>query len=108
MRRRKTQLEREAMEAAEREAERLRQIEEAKKREEERLRREEERKKRELQRAAEEQKNAILDLADEEGVERELTPEEKQHVKEREAIEKLINEKPAEVAMLVKTWLSED
>ena len=68
----------------------------------------EERKKRELQRAAEEQKNAILDLADEEGVERELTPEEKQHVKEREAIEKLINEKPAEVAMLVKTWLSED
>ena len=108
MRRRKTQLEREAMEAAEREAERLRQIEEAKKREEERLRREEERKKRELQRAAEEQKNAILDLADEEGVERERTPEEKQHVKEREAIEKLINEKPAEVAMLVKTWLSED
>lgn len=37
-----------------------------------------------------------------------LTEEELRTLSEREAIEKLINEKPAEVAMLVKTWLSED
>ena len=40
--------------------------------------------------------------------EKELTLEEKQHLSEREALEKLIREKPAEVAMLVKTWLSEE
>lgn len=40
--------------------------------------------------------------------EEELTLEEKRHLSEREAIEKLIREKPAEVAMLVKTWLSEE
>lgn len=40
--------------------------------------------------------------------EEELTLEEKQHLSEREALEKLIREKPAEVAMLVKTWLSEE
>lgn len=38
----------------------------------------------------------------------ELTEEEKQQLSEREAIEKLIREKPAEVAVLVKTWLSEE
>ena len=37
-----------------------------------------------------------------------LTEDELRTLSEREAIEKLINEKPAEVAMLVKTWLSED
>ena len=37
-----------------------------------------------------------------------LTEEEQRTLSEREAIEKLINEKPAEVAMLVKTWLSEE
>ena len=37
-----------------------------------------------------------------------LTEDELKTLSEREAIEKLINEKPAEVAMLVKTWLSED
>ncbi|MGP1366987.1 MAG: flagellar basal-body MS-ring/collar protein FliF [Schwartzia sp. (in: firmicutes)] len=40
--------------------------------------------------------------------EEELTLEEKQHLSERQALEKLIREKPADVAMLVKTWLSED
>ena len=37
-----------------------------------------------------------------------LTEEEKQHLAERKAILKLIDEKPAEVAMLVKLWLTED
>jgi flagellar M-ring protein FliF len=38
----------------------------------------------------------------------ELTDEEKQHLSERQALEELIRTKPAEVAMLIKTWLSED
>ena len=38
----------------------------------------------------------------------ELTPEEQQQLTERQAIEDLIKTKPAEVAMLIKTWLSED
>ena len=37
-----------------------------------------------------------------------LTEEEKQQLKEKQAILKLIDEKPAEVAMLVKLWLTED
>ena len=121
MRRRKMQLEQEALEEAEREAQRLREIEEAKKREEERLAREEERRKREEEKLAREEaermaredeakRNAILGIIEPEEEKRpeELTPEEKRHVKEREAIEKLINEKPADVALLVKTWLSEE
>ena len=38
----------------------------------------------------------------------ELTQEEQQHLSERQTIEDLIRNKPAEMAMLVKTWLSED
>ena len=38
----------------------------------------------------------------------ELTPEEQQQLTERQAVEDLIKTKPAEVAMLIKTWLSED
>lgn len=38
----------------------------------------------------------------------ELTAEEQAHLNERAVIEELIRNKPAEVAMLVKTWLSED
>jgi flagellar M-ring protein FliF len=38
----------------------------------------------------------------------ELTPEEQQHINERQFIEDLIRNKPAEVALLIKTWLSED
>ena len=34
--------------------------------------------------------------------------EEQQQLTERQAIEDLIKTKPAEVAMLIKTWLSED
>ena len=37
-----------------------------------------------------------------------LTEEERQQLLEKQAILKLIDEKPAEVAMLVKTWLAED
>lgn len=37
-----------------------------------------------------------------------LTDEEQQQLTERQAIEELIRTKPAEVAMLIKTWLSED
>ena len=38
----------------------------------------------------------------------ELTEEEQRHLNEKQTIMKLIDEKPAEVAMLIKTWLSED
>ena len=38
----------------------------------------------------------------------ELTPEEQEHINERQFIEDLIRNKPAEVALLIKTWLSED
>ena len=38
----------------------------------------------------------------------ELTPEEQEHINERQYIEELIRNKPAEVALLIKTWLSED
>lgn len=38
----------------------------------------------------------------------ELTVEEQVHLSERQTIEELIRNKPAEMAMLVKTWLSED
>jgi len=38
----------------------------------------------------------------------ELTQEEQEHLSERQSIEELIRNKPAEMAMLVKTWLSED
>ncbi len=37
-----------------------------------------------------------------------LTPEEKQQMTEKDAILKLIDEKPADAAMLIKTWLAED
>lgn len=38
----------------------------------------------------------------------EMTPEEQEHLSERQTIEELIRNKPAEMAMLVKTWLSEE
>lgn len=40
--------------------------------------------------------------------EEELTEEEKVRLSERQAIEELIRTKPADVAVLIKTWLSED
>ena len=37
-----------------------------------------------------------------------LTEEERQQLREKQAILKLIDEKPAEVALLIKTWLTTD
>ncbi len=45
-----------------------------------------------------------LDLDEDDG----LTPEERQHLKEKEAILKLIEEKPEEVAWLIKMWIISD
>ena len=82
MYRRKKQQEREAYEAAMRA-------------EEERRRREEEE-----QRA----KDIEAQRIDEES----MTPQERKQLEEKRTILKLIDEKPADVAMLIKTWLAED
>lgn len=61
----------------------------------------------ELQRQSEEEERLA---AASEGVipEAELTEEEKERLNERQTIEELIRNKPEEVAVLIKTWLSED
>lgn len=41
-------------------------------------------------------------------VERELTPEEREKLKIREEIDKLIDENPADVAQIIRTWLLEE
>ena len=59
------------------------------------------------QRRAEEAQRALdieNGVIEEEG----LTPQEKQQRDEKQAILKMIDEKPADVAMLIKTWLAED
>lgn len=89
MHRRKKQQEREA-------------IEEARRIEEERRREEEEQRQRELEALRAQQIEA------EQVPEDSLTPEEKQQRDEKKAVLKLIEEKPADVAMLIKTWLAED
>ena len=38
----------------------------------------------------------------------ELSEEEQQHLSEKQALQQLIDQRPAEVAMLVKTWLAEE
>lgn len=48
------------------------------------------------------------DEGEEEEIDDGLTPEERQHNMEKEAILKLIDEKPEEVAWLIKMWLIED
>ncbi len=105
--RRKEQMEREAEEARLEEERRLAELEE-----QERQRQEEEaeaeRMRQEAQsRMAQQEGRAAALEANEIPVE-ELTEEEKQQIAQREAIEKLINDKPEEVALLVKTWLSEE
>lgn len=40
--------------------------------------------------------------------EEELTEEEQRHLTEKQTLQQLIDQKPAEVAMLIKTWLSEE
>ena len=89
MYRRKKQQERAAEEAAIRAEEEARKAEEA-----------------EQRRIEEEQRARDIDedLIEEEG----LTPQEKQQRDEKQAILKMIDEKPADVAMLIKTWLAED
>ena len=89
MNRRKKQQEREAQE-------------EARRREEERLRAEEE----ERRRIEEEERAAAIEA--DKIPEDSLTDEERQQREEKKAILKLIEEKPADMAMLIKQWLSED
>lgn len=55
---------------------------------------------------AEEERAAMLENGNLEP--EEMTQEEQEHLSERQTIEELIRNKPAEMAMLVKTWLSED
>lgn len=64
----------------------------------------------EQQRIAEERAAAIAagEIPMDEIDEDELTEEEQQHLTERQAVEELIRTKPAEMALLVKTWLSEE
>ena len=40
--------------------------------------------------------------------EEELTEEEQRQLTEKQTLQQLIDQKPAEVAMLIKTWLAED
>lgn len=108
---RQERLEREAEEARLEEERRLaelaRQEEEERQRqeaEEERLRQEEEAR----QQFQIQQEYRAAAIANNEIPEAELTEEEKQLIAQREAIEKLINDKPEEVALLVKTWLAEE
>ncbi len=61
----------------------------------------------EAQRRAEEEERAAAIEADR-LAEESLTPDERRQRDEKKAILKLIDEKPAEVAMLIKTWLAED
>lgn len=58
-------------------------------------------------RRAEEEQRA-RDIEAERIAEDSMTPEEKRQRDEKRAILKLIDEKPADVAMLIKTWLAED
>ena len=55
---------------------------------------------------AEEARAAMLESGEIEP--EEMTQEEQEHLSERQTIEELIRNKPAEMAVLVKTWLSED
>ena len=89
MNRRKKQQEREA-------------IEEARRREEERIRAEEEERRR-----IEEEERALAIEADR-VPEDSLTDEERQQRDEKKTVLQLIDQKPADMAMLIKQWLSED
>ena len=40
--------------------------------------------------------------------EEELTEDEQRQLTEKQTLQELINQKPAEMAMLIKTWLAED
>ncbi len=89
----------EAERKAREEEEKARQAEEAQKREEEQQR---------LAAVQAEAEQRAKDIEENIIPEDNLTEEERQQLAEKQAILKLIDEKPAEVAMLVKTWLTED
>ncbi len=57
---------------------------------------------------AEMRRQAIANGKEPPDVPKELTQEEKRAIEEREAVEALINTQPAEAAMLIKSWLSEE
>ena len=57
---------------------------------------------------AEMRRHAIANGKEPPDVPKELTQEEKRAIEEREAVEALINTQPAEAAMLIKSWLSEE
>ena len=108
---RKERLEREAEEARLAEERRLAEL--AEQEELERQRQEEEAAEMERMRQEEEtrlarQEDRAAALEAHEIPPEELTEAEKLQMAQREAIEKLINDKPEEVALLVKTWLAEE
>ena len=101
--RRKERLAREAEEAARLEEERrLAELAEQERLEEEERLRQEELEQREFEEAR------AAAVAAGEIEKEELSEEELRQISEREAIEKFINENPEEVALLLKTWLSEE
>lgn len=57
-------------------------------------------------RRAEEERAALIEQGELELAQ--MTPEEREHLSERKSIEEMIRDNPAEVAMLVKTWLADD
>jgi len=71
---------------------------------------EQKRQEEEARREREEARRAAMAAAGEtsEGEEGELTEEEQRHLTEKQTIQELIDKKPAEMAMLIKTWLSEE
>ncbi len=107
----KKRKERQAEIEAKLEAERL-EKEEQRRLEEEQRRAEEEQRLAEAQALAQEQQaqaeQRAKDIAEDRIPDDNLTEEERRQRDERQAILKLIDEKPAEVAMLVKLWLTED
>ena len=62
----------------------------------------------EAERRREEEEQRARDIEAERIAEDSMTPEEKKQRDEKRAVLKLIDEKPADVAMLIKTWLAED
>ena len=62
----------------------------------------------EAARRREEEEQRARDIEAERIAEDSMTPEEKRQRDEKRAVLKLIDEKPADVAMLIKTWLAED
>ena len=114
----KKRKERQAEIEAKLEAERIAKEEQRRAEEEQRRAEEEQRRVEEAQRLAEikavqeaqeaEAEQRAKDIEEDIIPEDNLTEEERQQLKEKQAILKLIDEKPAEVAMLIKTWLTTD